>query len=121
MVEVGLELKPVAWTLGFHRSSLWRWRRRAMRREALVRKRGPHHRSSDSAAHSAATQLVRELKGLVGVESLRHSVPTLTRREAAQIKHGTCTAMERERQAATDRVEISTPGCMRGFDAMQLG
>ncbi len=121
LLEAGLELKRVAWVVGFHPSSFRRWRRRAARREALVRRRRPRHRHSEAAAHSTASQLVRELKGLVGVESLRHSVPGLTRREAAQIKHSTTTAMERERQAAATRIDVSVPGCMRGFDAMQLG
>jgi hypothetical protein len=121
LLEAGLELKRVAWVVGFHPSSFRRWRRRAARREALVKRRGPRQRCGEAAAHSTAAQLVRDLKGLVGVESLRHSVPGLSRREAAQIKHSTCTAMERERQAAAERVDVSVPGCMRGFDAMQLG
>ena len=60
------------------------------------------------------------MHGLVGAESLRHSVAGLTRRQAAAIKIDTCRAMERERRAESERVTVTAPGILRGFDAMEL-
>jgi hypothetical protein len=70
---------------------------------------------------SEAAHLVEEMHGLIGAETLRHSVPGLTRRAAADIKADTCRAMERERRQAAERVTIAAPGILRGFDAMELG
>jgi hypothetical protein len=73
------------------------------------------------ATNETATTLVREMKGLIGAESLRRSVPGLTRRTAAAIKATACTAMERQRRSGAERVEITVPGMVRGFDSMALG
>ena len=40
----------------------------------------------------------------------------LSRRAAAELKHQTCTAMERERIAACARVTVLAPGAVRSFD-----
>jgi hypothetical protein len=61
------------------------------------------------------------MRGLIGAETLRHSVAGLTRRAALAIKSDTCRALERERRAAAERVVVSAPGILRGFDAMELG
>jgi hypothetical protein len=66
-----------------------------------------------------AVEIVRELHGLVGADSLSHS-SGLSRRQAAAVKQAEQTAMERERQAACARVVISTPGLVRGFDQMYV-
>jgi hypothetical protein len=68
-----------------------------------------------------AARLVQEMHGLIGAETLRHSVPGLTRRAAAEIKTDTCRGMERARRQGTERVTIAAPGILRGFDAMELG
>lgn len=64
---------------------------------------------------------VRELRGLVGAESLRRSHPGLSRRQAAAVKERALSDIERERRAAAQRVVVQTPGIVRGFDAMDLG
>jgi hypothetical protein len=69
----------------------------------------------------AAIQDIRELRGLVGAESLRQTYPGLSRRQAAHIKQATLTDMERERRAACSRVVVTVPGVLRGFDAMDRG
>ena len=73
------------------------------------------------AACSEAAHLVQESHGLMGAEALRHSVPALTRRAAADIKNDTCRLMERERRMRAQRVTVVEPGILRGFDAMELG
>ncbi len=70
---------------------------------------------------AAAVAEVRELRGLLGAESLTRSYPELSRRQAASIKHATMTNMERERRAACRRVTITTPGVVRGFDQLDFG
>jgi hypothetical protein len=57
----------------------------------------------------------------MGAEALRHSVPGLTRRAAADIKTDTCRLLERERRMGAQRVTVTEPGILRGFDAMELG
>jgi transposase-like protein len=64
---------------------------------------------------------VRELRGLVGADALRHAHPELSRRQAARIKVQTVTTMERERRGACARVAVTVPGVVRGFDAMDRG
>jgi hypothetical protein len=61
---------------------------------------------------------VRELKGLVGAESLRHSVEGLSRRQAARLKAQALTEMEHERKAAMTRVTVTSADVMRGMDGM---
>jgi hypothetical protein len=56
----------------------------------------------------------------MGAEALRHSVPGLTRRVAAEIKTDTCRLLERERRKGAERVMVAEPGIVRGFDAMEL-
>lgn len=69
---------------------------------------------------SAVDALVRSLRGLVGAEAIQRAVPGISRRTAAALKRETLTAMERERKIAAERIEVTTPGVMRGFDAMQV-
>lgn len=64
--------------------------------------------------------LVRGLRGLIGAEALRHAVPGVSRRQAARVKAETLTEMERERVAAAERVVVTVPGVLRGFDAMHV-
>lgn len=67
-----------------------------------------------------ASALVRSLKGQVGAEALRRSVPGLSRRQAAWVKAEALTAMERERKDRLTRIRVTTPGVVRGFDGMHL-
>ena len=86
MLAAGVGVERSASVLGVHPSTLSRWRRRARESVPLAQRRGPRARHCDEPSRDRATALVRELRGLVGVESLRHSVVGLTRREAAEIK-----------------------------------
>lgn len=72
-------------------------------------------------AVSRAIEDVRELRGLIGAESLRRNHPELSRRQAAVIKQDTLTAMERERRVACQRVIVTTPSVIRGFDQLDFG
>jgi transposase InsO family protein len=44
----------------------------------------------------------------------------VSRRAAAALKRDELAAMERERRAACSRVEVTSPGVVRGFDAMHV-
>ncbi len=117
----GLTLSRAALGIGVHVSTASRWRKREASGEPLAGRRGPHRRPLSPTVCSEAAHLVQEMHGLIGAEALRHSVPGLTRRAAADIKSDTCRAMERERRQGTKRVTIVAPGILRGFDAMELG
>jgi hypothetical protein len=119
--ERGLPLGLAAAGIGVHVSTAVRWHRRALRGEPLVNRRGPHTCMPSDAARDEAARLVRDLHALIGAEALRHSVPGLSRRQAAHIKTETAREMERERRAGLQHVVISVPGVLRGFDAMDLG
>jgi len=118
VLDLGLSRTLAACAVGAHVSTLARWRRRQGLDQDLVFRRGPRRETVSEVSNRQASVLVRELRGLVGADSLRRSVPGLTRRAAAGIKEVTCTAMERERRAAAERVDITTPGVLRGFDSM---
>ena len=117
----GLTLQWSALGIGVHVSTVSRWRCRAARGQPLVRRRGPRSRTLSVTACSEAAQLVRDMRGLIGAEALRHSVPGLTRRTAAAIKTDTCRAVERERRADAEHITLTAPGILRAFDAMDLG
>ena len=118
MRRLGIGSTTAAGLAGVHAATLRRWR-------ALERGCGqevPRERSSaPPAAVERVRELVRQLHGLVGAESLRRSVDGLSRRAAARIKAETLTAIERERRAALTRVVVRVPGVLRGMDAMQVG
>jgi hypothetical protein len=48
-------------------------------------------------------------------------VAGLSRRAAAEIKHDALRRMEIERRAQAQRVSVTSPGVVRGFDGMELG
>jgi len=56
----------------------------------------------------------------VGAASLSHSVPGLSRRQAAQIKAQTRRELERARKQHLERITITRAGVLRGFDVMEL-
>jgi hypothetical protein len=117
--EVGFA--TAAETVGIDRGTLRRWRWRRSHGLALARGRGPRPRPIGPAACAQAVALLYALRGLVGVEALRHACPGLTRRGAARIKAQACTVMERERRASAAHVEVATAGVVRGFDSMEMG
>jgi hypothetical protein len=120
MSQLGLTAVLAARVAGRHAATLRRWRYRARRGEPLARR--AHPRATDVLAQSAerASELVRSLHGQVGAESIRRSVAGISRRQAARVKAQTLTCMERERKRSLTRVTVSTPGVMRGLDAMWL-
>jgi len=63
---------------------------------------------------------VRALGGMVGAASLARSVGGVSRRAAGRIKRDELAAVERERKAECDHVQITRAGVVRGFDAMYL-
>lgn len=114
MRRLGLTAMLAASIAGVHEATVRRWRV-----GAPCRQRRPARCVAPETV-IAARQVVRDLHGLVGAESLRHSVGGLSRRAAARIKALTLTEMERERQAALTRVTVTAPGIVRGMDAMHL-
>ena len=116
----GLPLRMCALAGGVHVTTIARWQRRLRTGELLARRRGPRQMEATAAAEAAAVGLVRDTHGLVGAASLSKSVPSLSRRKAAGLKEMVCRQMERERRAAAERVTVSLPGVVRGFDAMEL-
>jgi hypothetical protein len=117
MRRLGLSAASAATIAGVHESTLRRWRVRARRGEPLAHPRGVRGLPGEAPARQAA-EIVRALKGLVGAESLRHSVAGLSRREAARLKAQTLTQMERERKAELTRVRVSRADVIRGMDGM---
>lgn len=115
----GLPGKLAATAVGRDVSTLRRWARRARGDETLARHRGPWHEPG-SREVARARRLVHELHGLVGAASLSHSVPGLSRRQAAQVKAETCTELERARKGRLERITITQAGVLRGFDVMRL-
>jgi hypothetical protein len=117
MRRLGCSMRLAATIAGVDVATLRRWRTRVRQRRALIA-----HRCAPIACAAAARviELVRALHGLIGVESLRHSVAGLTRHTVAHLKSRTLSAMERERKSALIRLSISQPGVLRGFDAMHL-
>ena len=107
--------------MGVGESTLRRWIARARKGQTLVQKRGrARHGQPGPELTARVADVVRSLRGLVGAESLRRSVVGISRRQAAAIKRDTLIAMERERVEAAERITITAPGIVRGFDAMHV-
>ena len=120
VLDLGMTRPLAACAAGAHVSTLARWRRRHRLGLDLALRRGRTRNVPSEAMTQQASLLVRELHGLVGAESLRRSVPGLTRRAAAAIKKTTCTDVERQRRQETERVDVAIPGVVRGFDSMDV-
>lgn len=119
LMRQGLPRSLAATAVGRDASTLRRWVRRARGEQPLARHRGPWHEPGARQV-ARAHRLVEELHGLVGAASLSHSVRGLSRRQAAQVKAETCAELERERKAHLERITITQPGVLRGFDVMRL-
>jgi hypothetical protein len=121
MLALGVNQHCAAAAVGAGASTLRRWRRRKKRCEPLAKRRGPGPgRPASPKLAAQAEAHIRATRGLVGADSLRHTVPGLSRREASRIKERTLTEMERERRAGARRVTVAAPGLLRGFDAMHV-
>jgi hypothetical protein len=122
MKGLGLGASLAAAVAGVHASSVRRWRARERRGEPLVSSRAPSVKPAlaPAEARDHAGEIVRRLHGLVGADSLRRSVPGISRRAAARVKADTLSDMERERKGMLTRVTVTVPGVMRGLDGMYL-
>jgi len=106
--------------LGVGMKTLRRWLSRLVDGTALIKRRGGRMRTGPASSEQRVRSLVVELHGLAGAQSLARSVAGVSRRRAAQLKHEVLMEMERTRQRACARVEVTVPGVIRGFDAMHL-
>lgn len=120
MRALGLTAAMAASGVGVHEATVRRWKARERHNEPLVRRRCSKGDRPCPQAAAQTSELVRRLHGLVGAETLRHSVPGISRREAARIKAQTLSAMERERKAALKHITVTAPDVMRGLDGMHL-
>jgi cell division septum initiation protein DivIVA len=122
--RMGMRAECAAALAGRSASTLRRWTRRTKLGQSPCRTRGPAPRAAD-ATHSAQAsrrvdELVRATHGLIGADALRHAVPGTTRRGCGHVKRETVRAMERERRAECERVVVTKPGVVRGFDQMHV-
>jgi transposase-like protein len=118
----GVRFRRAASWLGRSESTLRRWQGRLRRGERVLVRRGAKPRPSLSArAPDRARQveaLVVDSRGVLGAEALRRATTGVSRRDAAGIKRESLVRLERERKARTQRVAVTQPGIIRGFDAM---
>jgi hypothetical protein len=110
--SMGVKAPVAARLVGQGAATVRRWSAHERRGEPLRRRRG------SSRAAPLDEDRVRATRGLAGAESLRHSVPGVSRRQCAAVKKDTLRVMEKERIAGTDRIEVTTSGVVRGFDQM---
>lgn len=122
MESYGLTKELAAAIAGVHVSTVRRWKALARRGAPLFLGLGAGRGFPRASLETLqrASGVVRSLNGLVGAESLRRTVDGISRREAARVKAETLTEMERERKAALTRVTVTTPGVVRGIDAMHF-
>jgi hypothetical protein len=120
MRELGLRPQLVAGIVGKSPATLRRWSANERKGRALRERIGRcQRRQIDDETAARLEDIVRDLHGLVGAESLRRLVPEVSRRVAAAIKREAITAMERERKAQCGEVVVTAPGVIRGFDGLQ--
>lgn len=117
MRAAGLTAHWAAWVHGVHESTVRRWRRRE--REGQLARR-PRRQRPAAAVCEQVRALVMRLEGQVGAESIRHSIPGISRRQAARVKARTLCEMERARKSTLKQVKLAAPGLVRGMDAMDL-
>lgn len=120
MTELGLSASLAADIVGVSTSTLRRWAAREQRGELLRRQSGPSVAPVAPERAAEARSVVRRLAGQIGVRALAKQVPDLSRSQAAELKQRELTEMERERKAASTRIEVTVPGILRGFDAMHV-
>lgn len=106
--------------LGVGVKTLRRWLSRLAAGTPLIKRRGGVMRHGTPASEQRVRELVLDLHGLAGAQSLARCVDGVSRRRAAMLKREVLTDVERARQQACTRVAVTHPGVMRGFDAMYL-
>ncbi|MBL8111888.1 MAG: helix-turn-helix domain-containing protein [Acidobacteria bacterium] len=117
MMQGGLPRALAARVVGISASRLRRLSRRLLAGGPL---RLPRRTVPDPASQSRVVEIVRNLKGLPGAASLAHSVPGVSRRQAADLKRNTLTLVEIERKRRCHTVRVVAPGIVRGFDQLVL-
>lgn len=117
---MGVTLEVTAKVLGTSTSTAKRRLRARWGMSPPPRPRPSRAKPPKPEAVAEVEQLVRDTGGLVGAESIRRSVPGVSRRQAAAIKKRVTTELERERQERLQRLVVTQPGVIRGFDAMHL-
>ena len=115
-----LRMVIAASLVGISTATARRWA--ARKRAGLpLRSTRPHHRTLPSPdVVSVLDARVRGTHGLIGADALRTCAAGVSRRQAADIKHSTLTAMERERVARAVRIHVEQPGIVRGMDGMYI-
>ena len=121
--RTGLHWRRVSSWAGRSESTLRRWQARLRRGQPAVALRGAKPRPSlRTRAPERAQQveaLVVESRGVLGADALRRATSGVSRRDAARIKREVV-RLERERKAHAQRVIVTQPGVVRGFDAMHV-
>ena len=117
--RAGVRAEEAAKVMGLSASTTRRW---AARRRSGQAPSVPRTRSLPIVEQQAneVRQCVRATQGLIGADALRHAVAGVSRRQAAALKRDELTVMERERVAACMRITVTSPGVLRGFDAMHV-
>jgi hypothetical protein len=115
---LGLDTALAAALMSSSPSTLRRHAARQRQRLPLVRHRGPKREVPTQEQIRTGADVVRKMKGLIGAAALSQAVPELSRRKAAAVKQVTLTEMERERKQACERIVVTVPNLIRGFDAM---
>jgi transposase InsO family protein len=122
MRQHGLTAELAANAVGASAPAVRRWKYRQSAGQSLRNGRGPRRTVGRLEAHEAALieDRVRELHGLVGAASLSRTFPSASRRDCGAVKSWALRAMERDRIAATERITITVPGVLRGFDQLYV-
>jgi transposase len=120
--RMGMRAECAAALAGRSASTLRRWTRRSKLGELVRRAPGPAPREAHQTVEARACidELVRATRGLIGADALRHAVPGTTRRGCDIVKRETVRAMERERRSECERVVVTKPDVVRGFDQMYV-
>lgn len=106
--------------LGVHMKTLRRWLARLVEGVPLIKRRGGRMQRGPASSEQRVRDIVTDLHGLSGAQSLARSVAGVSRRRAAQLKREVLADLERARKQQCTRIEITEPGIVRGFDAMHL-
>jgi hypothetical protein len=120
MKRLGLSVPRAAAVVGKSPSTLRRWQQRDLAGVSLCERCGPVVAPVAADVAAEALDVVKQLGGQIGVRALAKQVPPLSRSQAGALKHQALTELERDRKAATQSIDITVPGLLRGFDAMHV-
>lgn len=108
-----------AFVLRVSPATVRRMRQRAERGEPqLVRNGRPPKPMPPRDVLDAMVTLIDATRGQTGIRALRQKFPEVSRRQTAYIKRVTVGTFQRRRREHIQRIDFSTPGVVRGFDAM---